>query len=183
MISLADVLEALHRSHDSFATVRAEGASDGAPWRLWWAGPWLVRVDWHNQRGAYSAGVDGGDWWLRTPNGRTRTNRRQPEKGLSLGPWAEILHSRALLGDTLLHFVAEASIADRRAAILTAAPVPEAKGQRWWGYGDPFEVAIDLETGIALRTPMNEVTLISYDETFDEAMFGLPPRGRRRPPS
>ncbi len=123
--------------------------------------------------------VDGAWWWLTQPDGKVISNEDNSEVGVGLGPGIEILHGRDMLGDVLLQFRDQVRIAARDAALLRAIPRYDEGGSRWWDYREPFEVAIDAQTGVVLRTPHVRVDDISYDETFADELFSPTPRKRR----
>jgi hypothetical protein len=174
MTALADVLEAIHTSHRRFRAVRASGVFAGRPWRMWWAWPRYVRTE-ENADDGVRVIVQAGDWWwIREGGGRGHTNEGDPHHGVGFGPGLELLHTRPLLGSTLLELQDEAVVAGRRAAILRATPRPDGDFGRWWGTGDPFEVAIDLERGIALRAHGVEMNEVMFDEEFDASVFASP---------
>jgi hypothetical protein len=174
MVQIGEVLEAIHHSDATFNRLRAEGSSNRGGWRLWWAGPRRVRAEWAQDKGNSLIVVRDAHWWLVEPNGQGMTNGGD-ETGIGLGPGAEILHSRWLLSDVVLDVAREEMIAGRASAVLTATPRREVEHSRWWGFPEPFEVGIDLKTGIVLRTPYIEVDHVSFDEEFASELFDEPP--------
>jgi hypothetical protein len=145
---LAVVLEAIHTSRRRFRTVRAAGVSRGRVWHMWWAGPKHIRTEEERDDGVHVIVQAGDRWWIREPNGKGHTNEGDPNVGVGFGPGPELLHPRPLLGSTVLEYLHEAEIAGRRAAILRARPYPRRGGVAWWGSRRPFQVAIDLESGV-----------------------------------
>jgi len=119
--------------------------------------------------------VQAGDrWWIREPRGKGHTNEGDPNVRVGFGSGPELLHPRPLLGSTLLEYRGEGTIAGRRAAILRASPRPDGDFGRWWGSGDPFDVAIDLERGIALRAHGVEMTEVAFDKELEPSVFASP---------
>jgi len=174
MTALAEVLEAIHTSHRRFRKVRAAGLVGGRPWRMWWAGPMDVRTEEERDEGVRVIVQAGDRWWIREPGGKGHTNEGDPNVRVGFGPGPELLRPRPLLGSTILQYVEEATIAGRRAAILRASPRSDGDFGRWWGSGDPFDVAIDLERGIALRAHGIEMTEVAFDEEIAASVFSSP---------
>lgn len=116
----------------------------------------------------------GDHWWLREPDGTGHTNAGDPRAGVDMGSSLEMLHTRSLLGCAHLAMTGDEQVAGRRAAILHASPRADSEHFRWWGYAQPFDVAVDLERGVALRGPYIAVTEISFDEAFDDRLFSPP---------
>jgi hypothetical protein len=173
MTDLAEVLEAIHTSRRRFRTVRAAGLVGGRSWRMWWAGPMRVRTE-EGHEGVHVIVQAGDQWWIREPGGKGHTNEGDPNVRVGFGPGPELLRPRPLLGSTFLQYVEEATIAGRRAAILRASPRPDGDFGRWWGSGDPFDVAIDLKRGIALRAHGIEMTEVAFDEEIAASVFSSP---------
>jgi hypothetical protein len=172
--ALAEVLEAIHTSHRRFLTVRAVGLFGGRPWRMWWAGSMHVRTEEERPEGVHVIVQAGDRWWIREPSGKGHTNEGDPNVRVGFGPGPELLRPRPLLGSTLLEYREEATIAGRRAAILRASPRRDGDFSRWRGSGDPFDVAIDLERGIALRAHGIETTEVAFDEELAASVFDSP---------
>lgn len=164
---LAAMLEVLHETRDRFHSLHATGTSSRSDWELWWAGPRRVRQEWARN----VIVVDGALWWLRQPDGEIISNEKMPGAGIGLGPGAEILHGRDLLGDVLLEVQDDVEIAERDAVLLRAVPDTGEGGSRWWDYPGPFEVAIDAQTGVVLQTPHVAVHHIRYDDRFPDELF------------
>ena len=178
MVGLSDVLERIHNSTSAFSRLYAQGSSRRGGWRLWWFGPRRVRAEWDREKGSSLIVVRGVDWWLLEPNGKGITNHGG-ETGIGLGPGVEVLHSRGLLSDVVLDVVREEEIAGCPGVVLTATPRPEVDHSRWWDFREPFEVAIDLDTGLVLRTPYTEVDQVMYDGDFAAELFDEPAGVRR----
>jgi hypothetical protein len=172
--ALADVLEAIHNSRRRLRTVRAAGLFNDRGWRMWWAGPKHVRTEEERDDGVQIIVQAGDQWWIREPSGKGHTNEGDPNVGVGFGPGLDLLHSRPLLGSTVLEYLHEEEIAGRRAAVLRARPHPRRGGVEWWGSRRPFRVAIDLERGILLRARRIEVTEVAFDEDLETSVFTSP---------
>jgi hypothetical protein len=172
--AIAEVLEAIHTSHRRFRTVRASGVSNGRAWRMWWAGPKHVRTEEERDDGSLVIVQAGDHWWIREPGGKGHTNEGDPNHAVGFGPGPEFLRPRPLLGSTVLEYLREARLAGRRAAVLRARPRGDGDQGRWWGSGDPFDVAIDLERGIVLRAHGTEIEEVAFDQDFEAAVFTSP---------
>jgi hypothetical protein len=133
-----------------------------------------VRTEEERPEGVHVIVQAGNWWWIREPSGKGHTNVGDPNVRVGFGPGAELLRPRPLLGSTFLQYVEEVTIAGRRAAILRALPAPDGGFGRWWGSGDPFDVAIDLERGIALRAQGVEMTEVAFDEELAASVFDSP---------
>lgn len=174
MTALAEVLEAIHTSHQRFRSVLAAGVFKERTWDMWWAGPKHVRTEEDCDDGTRVIVQAGDRWWIREPNGEGHTNGGDPNHTVGFGPGPELLRPRPLLGSTVLEYLRMATIAGRRAAVLQARPRVDGGNRRWWGSGDPFEVAIDLERGIVLRADGIEMTKVAFDKDLEAAVFASP---------
>lgn len=173
-MALADVLELIHTSHRRFRTVRAAGLHNDRTWRMWWAGSKHIRSEEEHDDGMQLIVQAGDWWWIREPRGKGHTNDGDPSVRVGFGPGPELLHPRPLLGSTSLEYRMVGTIVGRRAAILRASPRPDGRFGRWWGSGDPFDVAIDLERGIVLRAHGIEMTEVAFDEELEPSVFASP---------
>lgn len=141
---------------------------------MWWAGPRHIRTETQRDDGVQVIVQAGDQWWIREPNGKGHTNEGDPSLRVGFGPGPELLHPQPLLGSTVLEYLHEAKLGGRRSAVLRARPRAEGDLGRWWGSGDPFEVAIDLERGIALRAHGIEMTEVAFDEDLEASVFASP---------
>src|SRR5438132_5121274 len=183
MSPLGDVLELMYDSHRRYRTVRAAGRTPwDSSWRMWWAGPTLIRTQQDRPQGSLITVRAGPRWWVQEPDGTAHTNEGDHGVRVGMGPGLELLHSRDLLGVAVLRFVREDVVAARPSAVLECRPRDGTEHWRWWSQIDgPFEVTVDLERGIVLRRPSIEVTECAFDEDFPEDLFKAPYRaGHRR---
>jgi hypothetical protein len=141
---------------------------------MWWAGPRHIRTEEERGDGASVIVQAGDQWWIREPNGKGHTNDGDPNYGVGFGPGPALLRPRPLLGSTVLEYLDEATVAGRPAAVLKARPRPDGDSGRWWGSGDPFEAAIDLQRGIILRAHGTEMQDVAFDEDLEAAIFASP---------
>jgi hypothetical protein len=141
---------------------------------MWWAGPKHVRTEEERDDGSLVIVQAGDHWWIREPGGKGHTNEGDPNHAVGFGPGPEFLRPRPLLGSTVLEYLREARLAGRRAAVLRARPRGDGDQGRWWGSGDPFDVAIDLERGIVLRAHGTEIEEVAFDQDFEAAVFTSP---------
>ena len=173
MISLGELLDLIYSSRQRFRTVRAAGSSNGAAWRLWWAGDDHFRYE-----GEGSVQVQaGGNWWLVDRDGRAHTNAGDPKSHLSAPSALRILHTPSLLSEMVLEVTVEEIVVGRRAVAVRAEPRPGRSPGRWswfWKESVPVELSIYLERGVALGGPGLSLEEIAFDEDFDAELFARP---------
>jgi outer membrane lipoprotein-sorting protein len=184
MALLRDVLELIHTSRRRFRTAWAAGrTNETSAWRLWWAGDDRFRFE-RDADGRTSVAVRAGPvWWTVDPDGEAHTNDGDPKYHLGIEPEFGLLHTRSLLASSVLEILREEPVAARPAAVLRANRRPEVEHARWWGFwgtGDPLEIAIDLERGVALGGFGMKVEEIGFDQDFSPDVFAKPYGADRR---
>lgn len=174
----------MHSSTRRFRTARVAGRTDDSAWRFWWAGNDRFRFERKRERDGFVNVRVGAMWWVLDSDGQAITNDGDPNQGLGMQPEFGLLHPRSLLATAILKLLRDEEVAGRPAAILRATPRRGAEHWRWWGFwgaGEPMEIPIDLERGVALGGFRFHVDEIAFDEEFAPEVFSRPWADDRRP--
>jgi outer membrane lipoprotein-sorting protein len=176
-----------------FTREAAPATSEGIV-RLWFEKPQRVREEREGDlRGAVLGIRDGERWWMYSPEFGARSNEDDVRVGSGFGQQYEhFLDPSVLIPELIFEPLDETNVAGRPALRVSGRP----RGGRRdsphqmlrLGVGaDEYELAVDAERGVLLRTlarvdgdefSVHEVTEIAFDESFaPETFVFVPPAG------
>jgi hypothetical protein len=119
---------------------------------------------------------DGDRWWASIP-GSYATNEADRDSVLGFGPELSLINTAPFVGEAVLELLGEDRLAGRAVALLRARPRGRVEGSELFdGSGTPFDIAIDIETGVLLRERSFEVTRVGFDGDLPEDLFSAPSR-------
>lgn len=168
----------------SFSTTGPAPNETTEPWRLWLASPDRMRAEFRVGDQTVTAIFAGERWWSRSPAG-FRSNDGDPRHGHGTGPGEALLDPARLVDLLFVRDTVETTFLSRPARRTIAEPRPWTFEASWTlhriGAGaDRYELVVDVESGVLLRTEARleglpfrviEVDDIGVDEAFDDSIF------------
>jgi len=176
--TLADVLEAIHRTDELYRTLRAVGRSDGELWRLWVERPDRQRVERVDPL-EFKVQV-GGRWWEYSAAEDGWTSDGEAPSFVAEWPLERLLDPRPLLA-AVISVLGTSTHANRPAVAVHVNrrkddnDADDNGADEWYAaYGEDFDAVIDLATGIVVSVGGDELTELHVDEAVPSSLFEVP---------
>ena len=168
----------------SFSRSAQAANETSEPWRLWLARPDRMRAEFRAGDETVTAVFAGVRWWSRSPNG-FRSNDGDPRHGHGIGPGEALLEPARHLEHLVVRDTVETTFLSRPVRRMIAEPRPwtfesSSTLHRLGAGGDRYELVLDVEAGVLLRTEARlegapfrviEVDDVRVNETLDDWIF------------